>query len=491
MSPAPLARLVAVLSLVFGLLGGELPAHASSRAAAPADTVRLTLTEAIVQSLEVSPEVGQRQASRRFARARSEEAHASRFLTDVSANTAHSVAPGLDVPADNTLPSDQLYLNPEVENDWSIDALRPFTRAEIVARQPLFTWGELSGNIRAAEHGVDVEDARVAQKALEVAGRTGRLYYDLLLTNALERLAERTGTVIERAKREINRLLDEGDETVDEADLYQTRLTEEEYKRRVVEIDQNQATARSALRRQLFLPESAVVVPSEEELRPIDFSLHPDSLDYYVDLALQHRPEIRQARAGVQARRAQVDVARSDYYPKIGVQASFGVSFTLPDRPNQDNPYVGDAFGGVSTRTGFGIQQNLNFGQTEARVDQAEAQLQEVKHQRTAARQLVQFEVEEAYRNYLTAKTDLESRDRATTISGEWLRDERVTFDLGFGDTENLVKAVRANLEAEARYFEAVRAYNMAVLRLLEATGTLTDRARSGTLVEPSSTSEQ
>lgn len=486
-----LVHLAVAVGVASMSVGAVRPAHAqaSARPSAPPDTVRLTLAEAIVQSLDVSPEVGQRAASRRFASARSEQAEASRFLTDVSANTAHSVAPGLDIPSDNTLPADQLYLNPNVENDWSIDALRPFTRAEIVARQPLVTWGELSGNVRAAEHGVAVEEARVEEKVLEVGARTGELYYNLLLTEALERLAQRTGDVIDRAKREIDRLLDEGDESVDEADLYQTRLTEEEFKRRVVEIDQNQATARSALRRQLFLPDAAHIVPSDEEIRPLDFSLHPDSLDYYLDLALNERPEIQQAQAGVRAREALVDVARSDYFPKIGVQASFGVNFTLPDRPNQDNAFVGDAFGGVSTRTGFGIQQNLNFGQTAAKVDQAEAELQEVKHQQTAARQLIQFEVEEAYRKYLTAKTNLESRERATTISGDWLRDEQVTFDLGFGDTENLVKAVRADLEAEARYFEAVRTYNVAVLRLLEATGTLTDRARSGTLIEPSSAS--
>lgn len=485
-----LVRLAVALGVasIVGTAVRPASAQVSSRPAAPPDTVRLTLAEAIVQSLDVSPEVGQREASRRFASARSEQAEASRFLTDVSANTAHSVAPGLNIPADNTLPADELYLNPDVENDWSIGSLRPFSRAEIVARQPLVTWGELSGNIRAAEHGVAVEEARIEEKALEVGARTGELYYNLLLTEALERLAERTGQVIDTAKREINRLLEEGDESVDEADLYQTRLTEEEFKRRVVEIDQNQATARSALRRQLFLPDHAHVVPAEDEIRALAFSLHPDSLGYYLGLALENRPEIQQARAGVHAREALVDVARSDYFPKIGVQASLGVSFTLPDRPNQDNAFVGDAFGGVSTRTGFGIQQNLNFGQTAATVDQAEAELQEVKHQQTAARQLIQFEVEEAYRKFLIARTNLESRERATTISGDWLRGEQVTFDLGFGDTENLVKAVRADLEAEARYFEAVRGYNVAVLRLLEATGTLVDRARSGTLIEPSPT---
>ena len=141
---------------------------------------------------------------------------------------------------------------------------------------------------------------------------------------------------------------------------------------------------------------------------------------------------------------------------------------------------------GTGTRTGLGLELNLNFGQTAARVEQAESELNEVEHQQTAARQLVRFEVEEAYRNLLIAKTAVESRDRSTTIAGEWLRTEQIDFDLGFGDTENLVKAVRASLEAEARYVEAVKQYNVAVLRLLRATGTLTDRVQNGTLVDSS-----
>jgi outer membrane protein TolC len=453
---------------------------------APADTVEVSLEEALVRALEESPEVAQRRAQKQFATARSDNARANRFLTNMSLDVASSFAPGLtefgEVPEE--VPDDLRYLHPSRQNDWSIDALRPFGRVEIAVRQPIWTWGELSGNIRAARHGIDVETARVDQKALEVAARAGKTYYSLLLTKALDRLADQTRDVVDRAQREINRLLDEGDKSVSQADLFQTRLTEEEVKRRIVEIEQNRATARSALRRQLFLSDGTTVMPAADELQPISFSIHPDSLDYYITRALQNRPEVDQAEAGVKARKALVDVAKSDYYPKIGVQASLSQSITLPDRPNPDNAFVGDSFMGTGTRTGIGIQQNLNFGQTQARVDQAQAELDKVKHQRTAARQLVRVEVEEAYRSLLTAKTNVESRDRAETISGEWLRTEQVNFDLDLGDTEDLVKAVRADLEAQARYLEAVKQYNVAVLKLLRTTGTLADRARSGTLLE-------
>ena len=453
---------------------------------AAADTVHLSVAETIVQALSESPEVDQREAERRFADARHDEARANRYLTDVSLSTAHSFAPGLDIPTSNTQPDDRLYLNPEVENDWTIDALRPFSNAQARIRQPLWTWGELSGTIRAARHAVDVEAGRVDQKGQEVAVRAGESYFSLLLAEALDRLAARTNDVVRRAKREVQRLLDEGAEDVDQADLFQVRLTEEEVNRRSVEIDQRVQTARTALRRQLFLPDGTPVAPVSNELRPVDFTIHPDSLAHYVALGLEHRAELTQARAGIAARKAQVDVAQSDFYPKLGFQASYGYSFTLPDRPRQDNAFIGDSFGGSSTRTGFGIQQNLNFWQTRARVEQARAQVRAVEDQQTAARQLVRFEVEQAYRDVIVATNDVASRDRDVTTTAEWLRTEQINFDMEIGDTENLIKAVRANLEAEARYYEAVHRYNVAVLRLLRVTGTLVDRARSGTLLDRS-----
>ena len=474
-----------VISLL-ALIGLWLPGVAQPAAAQPAaaDTVQLTLPSTMQRALEVSPEVDQVRAQQQRATGRYREARASRFLTDISLNTAHSLAPGLDGTAVTAQPASAYYLDPNIENDWSPGALRPFNDFSIVARQPLLTWGELSGNIRAADYAVDVEAAQVSGKTLEVAFRTGELYYNVLLTEALERLANRTGETVARAKREVQRLLDEGAEDVDDADLFQVRLTEQEYRRRLVEINQRQATARSALRRQLFLDDATTVDVADDELAPIDFTLHPDSLAHYIALGVRNRPELDQAEAGIEARQALVDVAESDYYPKLGFQATYGYSFTLPARPRQENAFIGDAYRGNRTRTGFGLQMNLNFAQTKARVEQAQAQLNEVRYQEDGAQQLIRFEIEDAYRKVIITQTNVASRDEDVTITGEWLRTEQLNFDLGFGSTENLVDAVRANLEAEARYYEAVQRFNVAVLRLWRVTGVLADRVQSGTLIE-------
>ncbi len=468
-----------VLSLLIGaLLPCLLALPARAQAYAPRDTIQVNIEDAIRRALEISPEVEAIAAQQDFAEARYDFARANRFATEFNATTAHSVAPGLYIP-NPEVPRDQLYLDPEVDNTW--DEINPFNRVQAQLVQPIYTWGELGGSIRAARHGVAVEAAEVRAKQLEVALRTGELYYSAILTDELVRLTQRAGAIVEQAKREIRRLLDEGAQDVDDADLFQVQITEQEYLQRVVEVQQRQRTARSALARQLLLPEGTAVAPAENVLTPLPLVL--DSLDTYFAAALQNRPEIAQAEAGIEARESLVRVARSNYYPKLGLGVEASYSYA-PGRYRQENAYIGDPFLGRGIQAGFVFRQQLNFAQTRARVEQARAELNEVRHQRVAAEQLVLFEVEDAYRNLIIARAALQARDSALTISKQWLQTEYINFDLDLGDTENLVRAVQTNLTLETSYFDAVRQYNVAVLRLLRATGILARRVESGTLVE-------
>ncbi len=441
------------------------------------DTAYVELIEAIQRAIEVSPEVGDVASSRDFAAARYRLARASRFLPEFEMNTAHSLAPGLK-GIENT-PSDEYYLNPDVRNDWN--ELRPFNRIAAEAIQPIYTWGELNQSIRAARFGLAVEDASVSGKRDEIALRTGELYTGLLLAEELFRLTDRIGDVLNQAKGEIQRLLEEGAEDVDDADLFQVQISEQEFFRRVVEVNQRRETARTALKRQLLLPESAVILPREPVLEPLAFEL--DTLETYFDLAMNNRSELAQARAGLQARESLLDVAESNYYPKL----FFGINANLAgarDRIRQPTPYLNDPFRSRSLQLGLGIRQNLNFFQTKARVEQARAERNQVNYQTEAAELLILFEVEEAYRNFLVEKAALDAQNEMLRLGREWLFTEMNNFEFDLGDTENLVRAVQQSLQLEAAYYEAVQRHNVAVLRLLDACGVLIRRSQGGTFVE-------
>ncbi|MDE2730546.1 MAG: TolC family protein [Bacteroidota bacterium] len=430
------------------------------------DTLALDLPGTMERALLMSPELLAAQAAAEASEAQVRQVQSLRFLPEGEFTTAFSAAPGVTNP--NGVSTEALYLDPAVRNDFG--NLNPYFQSEVSLLQPLFTWGALGGGIRAAGAGLEVQIGMLEGRRLAAALRAGELYYDLLLAMELYRLAERVGDVVSQAMREIDRLLQEGDPDVDDADRYQVLITQQEYARRVVEVTEKRVLARSAMQRQLMLPQETVVMLSAEFLTPLAFA--PAPLGQYRNAALQYRPELAQAQAGLVARDALIRVARAEYYPQVAAAFALNTSGAA-NRYRQPNPYVSDGFRRTGMSAGVGIRQKLNFSQTRARVRRAEAQRDEVRHLLTAAEQLVHLEVEQAWRNLEVERAALAAQDSALAISKEWLRVEYINFDLDLGDTENLVRAVQASLELEARYFEAVRRYNVAVLRLLAASGLL------------------
>ncbi|MDA0377931.1 MAG: TolC family protein [Bacteroidetes bacterium] len=441
-----------------------------------ADTLRVDLAAALARSLAVSPEVDAAEARHAYAEARLSLARASRFLTEFNASSAHAFAPGIDNP--NGTPTDRLYLDPDVRNDW--DDLSPFNRIEFQAVQPLWTWGELGRSIDAARSGAAVDAAAVDMTELDVLTRTAELYYGLQLADALGRLTREAGNIVEQAKEEIDRLIEEGAEDVDYADLFQVEITEQEFLQRRTQVEESRKLARSALSRQLFLPEGQGVDAVQSYLEPISLDL--GELTDWQALALEDRPDLDRVRAGIEARDALVDVARSQYYPKLFFGLSGKWSWA-EGRERQRNPYVGDPFLSRGMQAGLALRQNLNFSQTRAKVQQAEAESAEVNAQGDALRQLILFEVEQAWRGVIIAHAAVEARMEALLISKRWLRDEQINFDLDLGDTENLVKAVRDDLSLQAQREQAVHDYNVAVIRLLRRTGQLPTYMENGTLL--------
>ncbi len=431
------------------------------------DTLRVDLKTVLEQTLRVSPDIRAAFSNVAWADARYDLARSSRILPNATAISAFAAVPGIENP--NDTPVDQLYLDPLVRNDYG--NLRPYAQAELSLLQPIYTWGALEGTMEAVSAGADLENARAQETILEASLRAAELYYGVLLTDELFRLTDQAEEMVAMAMREINRLLEEGNPEVDDADRYQVLITQQEYERRIVEVTQQRQSAYALLRRQLMVSDSTRILPVRNRLEPLTFLL--ESLEYYQQQARMNRPEILQTRAGLAATDALVRVAKADYYPQsiVGIELS---SSGASNRFRQPNPYVSDGFRRTSLRAGVGLVQKLNFGQTRARVAQARAHNRTAEYLAVAAEQLILAELEQSWRNVITQEAALAAQDSSLALSKEWLRVEQINFDLDLGDTENLVKAVQMNLTLEVGYYEAIRRYNMAILKLLAAAGLLT-----------------
>ena len=440
----------------------------------PPATGQTTLDSLITAALQVSPDLQASWARAEGSLAQVAEARAARTLPGLSFSTVQSVAPTITNP--NDVPNEARYLDPEVRNDWT--NLSPYLYAEMSAVQPIYTWGALQRTMDAATAAVDLAEAQHNEARDDVALRTGRLYFGMLAARDLTDLAQEAARLVGQAKSELQRMLDEGSDEVDDADLFEALITEQEIAAQAVEADEQRQLLENWLGRQVSLdPSVRFTVPAK--LAPV--ARITTALEDLQRLGLSTRSELAQASSALDARMAQADVARALTRPQlfVGLSANYGAA---ANRDWVPNPYVSDPFLRRSVRVGFGIRQSLDFDGNKARIDRARARVAEVSAIQRAAEQVVLAEVEEAYRSVLIAHETLTRREEALTLSKEWLRTEQINFDLMLGDIANLVKAVKANLELRAAHIEAIQQYNQRVLALYHATGMLAQQAEANLL---------
>jgi len=125
----------------------------------------------------------------------------------------------------------------------------------------------------------------------------------------------------------------------------------------------------------------------------------------------------------------------------------------------------------MSARVGFGFQQNLNFWQVNNRVQRSEIQRRQARDYRDAAEDGILLELSDQYREARITESRKESKSNALRLSNEWLRTEQIDFDLGFGDIQNLVDAVKKKMELELDVTQLTFDLNMKVARLHRAAG--------------------
>jgi outer membrane protein len=404
-----------------------------------------------------------------LAENRYQDARMSRYVPRFELTTAHGLVPGVkSTSASFDFPRDQLYLDPSLRNDWNEWGV--FTRAEITALQPVYTWGALRNAMEAARYGVDIAryDHQMETGRLEL--QLVELYQSRLLAVELKRLIDEARVDFNKAEDKLNELLEEGDERVRDADLFTFRLFREEFDGRGREADETLRFLDAAWRLALGVEARTplVVLPADDYLQPADTTLLPFS--HYELESLNRRSELRKAEAALKAAEHGLDAARAQQYP--AVVFAFSASYAkTPNRPRQANPFIVNNANFESIRYGIGIRQNLNFGLMRNAVDRSRIQLEQARQARGASEAGVRLDVLESYRAASIALSRYRQVSVQLQISNEWLRLEQINYDYDIGEVKDLVSAVQKNLELKALERQRAFEWNVQVGRLTAKTG--------------------
>jgi outer membrane protein TolC len=447
-------------SLITILIAGALlTPHHSLHAAVnmPENRLILGVDDCVRMALKSAPELDEAQADIDLTTSKLDEARSYRY-PQLEVTSLFGPAP--QARREDLTATDKSY-NRFNQLTW-------FTSADATVIQPLFTFGKITENMKAATHGIEVDRSRKEQRANEIALKVHEYYYGLLLAREMKELVLEIQESLAKAREKAQKLLDQGSESVEELDLYKLDAFSGEVLKYLEEAKKGENLALAALKTRLGLPINTQLDISSQRLIMIEVAA-PD-FETFVDRARLKRPEFRQITEGIKARTALVEAARANYYPDIFLGGLFSWSYA-EDRDRIRNPYITDRFNHVNGGVALGARWKLDFGITGAKVSAERAQLNRLFSTKEYADANIPLQIKKYYLELKEAENSATATKTAYTNSKKWAVTALANFDFGVGPAKEIFEALQAYARMRAAYFQSLYNYRMAWANLDYATG--------------------
>lgn len=352
------------------------------------------------------------------------------------------------------------------KNLTGLSNLQPAMHFDINGTFPLYTFGKIDSAWDAAGANVRVMEWDMEKWRQQLRLDVRRAYFGLQLARDGKYVFSESMDRLDKGIKGLDEKLAKADPNVNEVDRLRLVAYRQEVNSQSLQVPKGESYALATLR---FLTgvESGFDVVDEPLKRPD----HPlVAIAQYLEAARVLRPDVNMARAGVVARRAQVNLARARLFPDLGLV--LGASFTSsPSATPQYNLYAADPFNGFGYTVGVGMHWNLDLLPQAARTQQAESQLEETRALQRLALGNAEFEVEKAYADAMEAKGREESWDKAEHVAKQWLSIAQDHIDLGTWDERALLEPLRVYSNARGQHLYALMDFNVAMAALAFVSG--------------------
>lgn len=222
--------------------------------------------------------------------------------------------------------------------------------------------------------------------------------------------------------------------------------------------------------------------PDMLEFIPVE---HPTTLELKsslpdeIETAFANRPEIRSALNSIHSASIRLDLAQNEILPKLNLVMQ---TYVAGLRGNSDlgNAFL-DQFRVGEPGYSIGLQYEMALGRraARARATRRELEISQLQEEYRNTLELVRAEVEVAYRELNTSYRELIAKNRAReaaeqeakTLEVRWRNQvDRVAAGLTL---ESLLQSQQRVSQAEFEFSKAQLTYNLAMINLRHATGTL------------------
>ncbi|MEE2754036.1 MAG: TolC family protein [Candidatus Latescibacterota bacterium] len=351
--------------------------------------------------------------------------------------------------------------------DTDLSSFNVFTRTEATFIQPLFTFGRLAAAQEAAKQGVEARTEGLLDARAKLELQVTQAYYGLLLANHLWDLATEARTEIGKARDLIAEKLQEEEGDYTYTDLFRLDRFVYDVEENANKVAKGRRLLESLIRKMGGLAPEARVELAEAFLTPVDIKV--ESLESYVERAVD-RHDLKQLRAGIRVKDAQVKAIRSEYYPQffIGGQLKFAHA---PNRDDQNSPFANDDFNFLQAGAIIGFKQSLAFGMTATKLRKVELERKKLTYLDQLASMGAVIEIERIHGDLVEAKSNVDAAKKARRGTRKWFLAARDGFNAGLEDAGEIIDAIKEYSFIRAKYFSAVYEFNKAHGALQRATG--------------------
>jgi len=341
-------------------------------------------------------------------------------------------------------------------------------RAEANAVLPIYTFGKLDALELAGKKAVEAGEGLSNAAKDEAEYQVKQAYWGYCLAQAGKSVIAETLSRLEESSKILERLRSEGSGQVTQMDVYKVDFYRRQAEVQVATAEAGTNFALAAIRLLIAAaPEEEVVIDVVPLEAPIGRLL---PVEAYFELARSNRPELAAIEAGIAAREQEVIIRERMYLPDFGI-AGFARWVWTTNATRQRSPFAYDPYNDLSAGLALVMRYQFDFPQKGIVLEQARAELEKMQHQRDLLAGAVRLQIEKGWNDANAAMVKGEKQTAAEKSAKRWATAAFTAFDLGTGDTRELVDAFVALASASAQRYQAFHDAQLGLGGLSRAVG--------------------
>lgn len=325
----------------------------------------------------------------------------------------------------------------------------------ISASIPIYTGGKLSGTIDQAEANFKYYEVGQQKAYNDMRETVTNGYYTMLQADNMQNLSRESVNRLEEHLKNVQAQYAVG--VVAKVDVLRSEVELADAQQTLIKAENAYQIAEANLNKIIGMPMDTTLKLQDS----LQYTPYDNDMQYCLDYAAQHRPELEQAKQGVEAAKGALKVARSGHMPQVSASASQNWN---------DSNWPGDENG----NWGVGVSVSMNIfdtGVTLSKIHGAEADLAKAEETYRDTVDSVMLDVRSTYLGLREAEKRITTTQVAVSKAEEDFHIAQVRYMAGVGTNTDVLDAQVALTDAQNNYVQSLYDYNTSKTALETAIG--------------------